>query len=85
MDQCDNMNEPEHGSWLNIAECELSVLKRQCLKRRLPTLEVVEREAVVWQEWRNQAQVGVDRRFTVDDARIKLKRLYPIVNVQKSD
>lgn len=75
---------PEHGSWLDVAECELSVLKRQCLKRRLPTLEVVEREANIWQEQRNQAQVGVDWRFTTDDARIKLKRLYPIVKEQIS-
>jgi hypothetical protein len=75
---------PEHGSWLNIAESELSVLKRQCLKRRLPTVKAVEQQALAWQERRNQAQVPVDWRFTTDDARIKLKRLYPIVNVQES-
>jgi hypothetical protein len=75
---------PEHGSWLNIAECELSVLKRQCLKRRLPTIEAVEQQALAWQERRNQAQVAVDWRFTTDDARIRLKRLCPIVEVQES-
>lgn len=75
---------PEHGSWLNIAECELSVLRRQCLKRRLPTIETVEQEAMAWQERRNQGQVTVDWRCTADDARIKLKRLCPIVNVQES-
>ena len=74
---------PEHGSWLNIAECELSVLKRQCLKGRVPTIEAVEQKASAWQKRRNQAQVTVDWRFTTDDARIKLKRLYPIVKVQE--
>lgn len=75
---------PEHGSWLNIAECELSVLKRQCLKPRLPDIETVEREAIAWQNQRNQRQVDVDWRFTTEDARIKLKRLYPVVKVQES-
>lgn len=75
---------PEHGSWLNIAECELSVLKRQCLKPRLPNIETVKREAFAWQEQRNQRQVAVDWRFTTEDARIKLKRLYPVVKVQES-
>ena len=73
---------PEHGSWLNIAECELSVLRRQCLSTRRPTIEVVKHEVAAWEERRNQTQTGVDWRFTTDDARIKLKRLYPIVNDQ---
>ncbi len=75
---------PEHGSWLNIAECELSVLKRQCLKPRLPDIKTVEREALAWQNQRNQRQVAVDWQFTTEDARIKLKRLYPVVKVQES-
>ena len=75
---------PEHGSWLNIAECELSVLKRQCLKGRLPTIEAVEQKTAAWRERRNQDQVTIDWRFTTDNARIKLKRLYPIVKVQES-
>ena len=75
---------PEHASWLNIAECELSVLKRQCLKRRLPDLTTVQQEVAAWQTRRNNTQVGVDWHFTTEDARIKLKRLYPVVNVQKS-
>jgi transposase len=75
---------PEHGSWLNIAECELSVLRRQCLKGRIPTIETVENRALAWQQRRNRAQVKVDWRFTTDDARIKLKRLYPTVKVQDS-
>jgi hypothetical protein len=75
---------PEHASWLNIAECEISVLKRQCLKSRLPDMETVEQKVTAWQEQRNQMQVTIDWRFTADDARNKLKRLYPIVKVQKS-
>lgn len=75
---------PEHGSWLNIAECELSVLKRQCLKPRLPDIATVEREALAWQDRRNQMRTIIDWRFTTEDARIKLKRLYPVVKVQVS-
>jgi hypothetical protein len=75
---------PEHGSWLNIAECELSVLHRQCLNRRLPDLQAVEREVTAWQARRNQLALTVDWHFTAADARIKLKHLYPVVNVQIS-
>jgi DDE superfamily endonuclease len=75
---------PEHASWLNIAECELSVLRRQCLKSNLPDIEAVRQKVNAWQERRNQTQATIDWRFTTEDARIKLKRLYPIVKVQKS-
>jgi len=75
---------PVHASWLNIAECELSVLKRQCLNTRIATIEQVDLKTVSWASQRNAAQVGIDWRFTNQDARIKLKRLYPVVNVQKS-
>ena len=75
---------PEHASWLNIAECELSVLRRQCLKSRLPDIEIVRQKALAWQNQRNEKQIGIDWRFTTLDARIKLKRLYPIVKVQNS-
>lgn len=75
---------PEHASWLNIAECELSVLRRQCLKSRLPDIETVTARVTAWQDQRNEKQVGIDWRFTTEDARIKLKRLYPIVKVQNS-
>jgi len=75
---------PVHASWLNMAECELSVLRRQCLKSRLPDIETVTAKTKTWQEERNQKQVGIDWRFTTEDARIKLKRLYPIVKVQQS-
>ena len=70
---------PKHGSWLNMAEIELSALGRQCLDRRLATLEEVQREVAAWQQERNQAHVTIDWRFTTADARIKLKRLYPVL------
>jgi hypothetical protein len=70
---------PKHGSWLNIAESELSVLTRQCLGRRMPEQQLVADEARIWTENRNARQVGVDWQFRTDDARIKLKRLYPNV------
>ena len=68
---------PKHGSWLNIAECELSALSRQCLDRRFPAFAALAAEVAAWQERRNAAGTRVDWRFTTDDARIKLKRLYP--------
>jgi DDE superfamily endonuclease len=68
---------PKHGSWLNMAEIELSVLSRQCLDRRVPDFETLEAEALAWQERRDGAGVKTDWRFGTDDARIKLKRLYP--------
>lgn len=68
---------PVHGSWLNIAECELSVLERQCLSRRMPAPDLLEREAIAWQERRNRLQVIIHWQFRVEDARIKLRRLYP--------
>lgn len=68
---------PKHGSWLNIAEIELSVLKRQCLARRIPCMEQMRSEVRVWNTDRNNRQTKVDWQFTTGDARIKLKRLYP--------
>ena len=68
---------PKHGSWLNIAEIELSVFSRQCLNRRIPDIETLRSEAAAWQKYRNQTANRVDWRFTTQDARIKLKRLYP--------
>ena len=70
---------PKHGSWLNVAESELSVLTRQCLDRRIAEQKTVAAEAQAWSEERNTDQVGVDWQFTTADARIKLKRLYPNV------
>lgn len=68
---------PKHGSWLNIAENELSALTRQCLDRRIPDLETLERETRAWYIERNRLQKSVDWQFTTADARIRLKRLYP--------
>lgn len=68
---------PKHGSWLNIAEIELSVLSRQCLDRRLPDADILGREITAWYGRRNATAGPVDWRFTTADARIKLKRLYP--------
>jgi hypothetical protein len=73
---------PEHGSWLNIAECELSVLASQCLSQRIPDKAILIREAAAWEVRRNAAHVSVDWQFTTPDARIKLKRLYPILKEQ---
>jgi len=68
---------PKHGSWLDMAEIELSVLARQCLDRRIAGREDLAREVAAWEAERNAAQVTIDWRFTTDDARIKLKHLYP--------
>jgi DDE superfamily endonuclease len=68
---------PKHGSWLNMAEIELRVLQRQCLDRRIPDQEMLTREVAVWEHKRNQDAVKVNWRFTTEDARIKLKKLYP--------
>ena len=68
---------PKHGSWLNVAESELSVLTRQSLDRRIATQGEVAAEASAWKERRNRKQIGVEWQFTTEDARIKLKHLYP--------
>ena len=68
---------PKHGSWLNIAEIELSVMTRQCLGRRIADIDSLGRELAEWESNRNTTQKGVDWQFTTHDARTKLKRLYP--------
>jgi len=68
---------PTHGSWLNMAEIELSVLARQCLRRRLPDKATVRQEIGVWEAQRNAAKATVQWQFTTQDARVKLSRLYP--------
>jgi len=73
---------PKHGSWLNVAECELSVVARQCLDRRIPDLGALTREVAAWEQARNAAAVKVDWQFTTADARVRLKRLYPTVQLQ---
>jgi len=76
---------PEHGSWLNMAEGELSVLQRHCLSRRIPDAETLTLEAAAWEGRRNRAQVTLDWHFTTADARIQLKRLYPVVKEQETE
>ncbi len=68
---------PKHGSWLNMAEIELSVLSRQCLNDYFETREQLAASVVPWERSRNESGAGIDWRFTTADARIKLKRLYP--------
>ena len=68
---------PKHGSWLNMAETELSILSRQCLDRRLDDRDLMAREVAVWEATRNAAVARIDWQFKTADARIKLKRLYP--------
>jgi len=70
---------PKHGSWLNMAEIELSVLARQCLAERIGDKENLKKQVAAWQERRNAHAVTINWRFTTEDARIKLKRLYPII------
>lgn len=68
---------PKHGSWLNVAECELSILCRQCLDRRIPDITTMQREVMNWTNDRNNRTKKVDWQFTTKDARVKLKHLYP--------
>ncbi len=72
-------NTPVHGSWLNVAEIELSVLSRQCLSRRIPDKDTLTSEVAAWEADRNSSAMKVDWRFTTADARIKLKHLYPLI------
>ena len=71
---------PKHGSWLDMAETELSALQNQCLgKRRIPTKEQLTAEVKAWKTARNKSQTGVNWQYTTSDARTKLKRLYPVI------
>ncbi len=68
---------PKHGSWLNVAEVELNVMIRQCLNRRIDSIDILRQEVAAWQAARDRLQAKVNWQFTTDDARVKLKRLYP--------
>ncbi len=68
---------PKHGSWLNVAEIELSALTRQCLNRRIDSMETLNREMTFWESDRNSNLKGVSWHFTTADARVKLRHLYP--------
>ena len=70
---------PKHGSWLDMAEIELGILARQCLSRRIDNMEKLKYEVAGWQMTRNVAEAKVNWRFTTEDARIKLKKLYPSI------
>lgn len=70
---------PKHGSWLNMAEIELNVLMNRCLNRKIDNIETIRTEASAWQKYRNDKESSINWQFTHDDARIKLKRLYPTI------
>jgi hypothetical protein len=70
---------PKHGSWLDMAESELSVLTNQCLHRRIPDKQTLIKEVAAWESSRNQKHAKADWQFTAADARVKLKRLYPVI------
>ncbi len=71
---------PEHASWLNMAEIEIGVLSRQCLEESMSSIETMRRKVSAWQCRRNAACSTVNWRFTTADARIKLKKLYPVIS-----
>src|SRR5262245_527352 len=75
---------PKHGSWLNMAELELSALSRQCLQRRIPDQATLEQEVAAWVRARNQAAVRIAWRFGIDDARVHLAHCYPIPELDTS-
>lgn len=77
LDKLDFKYTPKHGSWLNIAECGLSILSKQCLDRRIPEMKILKKEIRAWTKDRNEKEFKIDWRFTTKDARIKLKKLYP--------
>lgn len=71
---------PKHGSWLNMAEIELNVLMGQCLNRRIDNMATIRREVKAWQQSRNNKKAKINWQFKTDDARVKLKRLYPTIS-----
>ena len=71
---------PKHGSWLNMAEIELNVLMSQCLNRRIDNMATIRKEVKAWQQDRNNKKTTINWQFKTDDARIKLKRLYPTIS-----
>lgn len=80
-DPSEFVHTPKHGSWLNMAEIELNVLGCQCLNRRSDSIEVVRSEAAAWAEHRMDADASINWQFKTEDARTKLKRLYPTIDV----
>jgi len=82
LDRLEIHHTPKHGSWLDMAETELSILSRRCLDRRIADKAALRREVAAWQKPRNTRRCKMDWRFTIKDARIKLKRLYPSIQVR---
>ena len=76
-DRFEFVHTPKHGSWLNVAEVELNVMIRQCLNRRIDSINILRDEVAAWQASRDRLRAKVNWQFTTDDARVKLKRLYP--------
>ena len=70
---------PKHGSWLNIAEVSISILSKQCIDRRIPDIHILNQEIAAWEDDYNAKRNAVDWHFNTEDARIKLKRLYPLI------
>jgi len=85
LDRLELHHTPKHGSWLNMAEIELSVLGRQCLDRRIADHDTLVREITAWEAPRNSREAAMDWRFTTADARIKLKHLYPVTTLLAHD
>ena len=79
-DRFEFVHTPKHGSWLNVAEVELNVMIRQCLNRRIDSIDILRDEVAAWQASRDSIQAKVNWQFTTDDARVKLKRLYPTLD-----
>jgi transposase len=71
---------PKHGSWLNMAEIELSVMSRQCLRERMGDIQQLEKEVLAWQDKRNAKEIKADWQFTTECARVKLRKLYPSID-----
>jgi hypothetical protein len=76
---------PKHGSWLNMAEIELNVLMGQCLSGRIPDIDKIKKEVKAWQDARNNKKAKINWQFNTDDARIKLRKLYPVTEFATSD
>ena len=75
---------PKHGSWLNMAEIELSVIGRQCLSGYVPDIVTLDHETAAWENERNTQKATVEWRFTTDAARIKLMKLYPVIHLEEN-
>lgn len=80
LDRFEFVYTPKHGSWLNMAEIELNVLMNQCLNRRISCVEILKKEVKAWQEHRNNKNSTINWQFKTEDARIKLRRLYPTLD-----